>query len=82
MHKMILAAFASTLAFAALPAAADRDDHGMNHPRCPRGSHWVRAHRDKHGRWIYGHCRHGNRSQGRSAEERKRGGRRMTSNAA
>jgi hypothetical protein len=51
-------AFASAVAFTALPATADRDDHGMGHSTCPRGAHWVPPHRDKHGHWVRGHCRH------------------------
>jgi len=63
MRKLIsagiaLATLASTLAFVALPAAADRDDHGMGHSRCPRGAHWVPPHRNQYGHWVKGHCRH------------------------
>ena len=55
----MVVAFAATAFVTTLPAAADRDDHmGMSsHPRCPRGSHWVPPHRNKHGKWVQGHCR-------------------------
>jgi hypothetical protein len=51
----VLALFASTLGLFPAPASAQ---HGMmmNHPRCPRGSHWVPPHRDRRGHWVRGHC--------------------------
>ncbi|MBV8580391.1 MAG: DUF4148 domain-containing protein [Candidatus Eremiobacteraeota bacterium] len=52
---LALASLASTLVFAA-PASAAHDSMS-SHPRCPRGSHWVPPHRDKHGKWVPGHCR-------------------------
>jgi hypothetical protein len=55
---LALAAFAATLSLVPAPAVAKHDnDQGMNHRRCPRGSHWVPAHRDRMGRWIPGHCK-------------------------
>jgi hypothetical protein len=29
---------------------------GMDHHRCPRGSHWIPAHRDRMGHWVRAHC--------------------------
>jgi hypothetical protein len=52
---LMLAAFTATLSLFATPAFA-KHDQGMDHRRCPRGSHWVPAHRDRQGRWIPGHC--------------------------
>ncbi len=51
----VLAVFASTLGFAAVPASAAHDAM-MGHSRCPRGSHWVAPHRDRRGHWVRGHC--------------------------
>ena len=49
-------AFAAGLAVAPQIASA-QPGHAMgHHPRCPRGSHWVRAHRDRMGRWVSAHC--------------------------
>jgi Spy/CpxP family protein refolding chaperone len=56
---LAVAVFASSLAVAPAPALAkhgDRDDHMMGHRKCPRGSHWVPAHRGRDGRWIPAHC--------------------------
>ncbi len=55
---LALTAFAATLSLAPPPASA-KHDPGMNHRRCPRGSHWVPAHRDRQGRWIPAHCKQG-----------------------
>ena len=52
-------AMAAGLAIAPSPALAKHGDHDNmmgNHRRCPRGSHWVPAHRGPNGRWIPGHC--------------------------
>jgi len=55
-----LASLAMVAGLAVAPAVAAPDHNGMmmNH-RCPRGSHWVPAHRDRMGRWVRGHCRRG-----------------------
>ncbi len=60
VSTLALTAFATVLALGSTPALADRDhdhDRGANHRRCPRGSHWVPAHRDRMGRWIPAHCK-------------------------
>ena len=51
-------AMAAGLAFAPAPALAKHGDHDsmMGHRKCPRGSHWVPAHRGRNGRWIPAHC--------------------------
>jgi hypothetical protein len=51
-----LAALAMTAGLAVAPASAAPNSM-MNHPRCPRGSHWVAPHRDRMGHWVRGHCR-------------------------
>jgi Spy/CpxP family protein refolding chaperone len=57
LTALALAAFASGLAFAPAPALAKHADNmAMGHQRCPRGSHWVPAHRGRNGRWVPGHC--------------------------
>ncbi len=53
---LALAAFASTLALFPAPASAQHNTMMMGHKRCHRGSHWIPAHRDRHGRYIRGHC--------------------------
>jgi nitroreductase len=57
-----LATALAALAFAAtLSAGAVAKPHdnmmgpGMGH-RCPRGSHWVPAHRNRQGYWVRAHC--------------------------
>lgn len=55
LRRVVMAlAIAGILAVSAVPAVAGT---GASHPRCPRGSHWVPPHRDKHGKWVQGHCR-------------------------
>jgi Spy/CpxP family protein refolding chaperone len=58
LTALALAAFASTLAVAPAPALAKHGDNDqmMGHRKCPRGSHWVPAHRGRDGRWIPAHC--------------------------
>ncbi|HEX3549669.1 MAG TPA: hypothetical protein VHT53_04805 [Candidatus Elarobacter sp.] len=57
MTKIIaaLGALAMVAALAVAPQPASAQHMGMNH-RCPRGSHWVPAHRNRQGRWVAGHC--------------------------
>ena len=66
MTKLIVSimtlAMAAGLAFAPAPALAKHGDMMMGHRKCPRGSHWVPAHRGRNGRWIPAHCQ----AQGRS----------------
>jgi hypothetical protein len=47
-------AFVAGLAIAPQPSSAA--PMGMDHRRCPRGSHWVAPHRDRMGHWVRGHC--------------------------
>jgi hypothetical protein len=49
-----ITAFASTFAFAVLPAPAEPDH--LDRHRCGRGSHWIPQHRDRYGQWVLGHC--------------------------
>ena len=51
----MLAVFTATLSIVATPGSATADP-GMTR-RCPQGSHWVPAHRDRQGRWVPGHCK-------------------------
>ncbi|HEX3464784.1 MAG TPA: hypothetical protein VHS78_12125 [Candidatus Elarobacter sp.] len=49
-------AFAAGLAVAPQIASA-QPAHAMgHHMRCPRGAHWIPAHRNRGGRWVPGHC--------------------------
>jgi hypothetical protein len=50
------AALAMVAGLAVAPQAAQATMHGIGHHRCGRGSHWVPAHRNRMGRWIFGHC--------------------------
>jgi hypothetical protein len=45
-----LIAFLAPATFVATPASAGP------HIRCPRGFHWMPAHRDRYGKYIRGHC--------------------------
>jgi hypothetical protein len=47
-------AFVAGLAIAPQPSSAA--PMGMDHRRCPRGSHWVPPHRNRTGHWVRGHC--------------------------
>ncbi len=49
-------AFAAGLAVAPQIASAQPRMGGYNHHRCPRGTHWIPAHRNRMGRWIAAHC--------------------------
>jgi hypothetical protein len=48
-------AMAAGLAVAPQIASA-QPGMGFGHHRCPRGSHWVPAHRNRMGHWVPGHC--------------------------
>lgn len=49
-------AFVAGLAIAPQPSSAAPMGMGMDHRRCPRGSHWIPAHRDRMGHWVRAHC--------------------------
>jgi Spy/CpxP family protein refolding chaperone len=52
-----LAMLTSALAFSAAPASAmPNNTMMMGHRKCPRGAHWVPAHRDRRGHWVRAHC--------------------------
>jgi hypothetical protein len=50
------AALAMAAGLAIAPQAASAQPRAY-HPRCPRGAHWVPAHRNRAGRWVPGHCK-------------------------
>jgi hypothetical protein len=58
MTKFIasISALALIVGLAVAPQLASAAPMGMDHHRCPRGSHWVPAHRDRMGHWIRAHC--------------------------
>jgi hypothetical protein len=58
MTKIIasISALAMAAGLAMAPQVASAQPMGPHHARCPRGSHWVPAHRDRMGRWVRGHC--------------------------
>ena len=52
-----VAAIAMAAGLAIAPQSAQAQPRwGYDHHRCPRGSHWVPAHRNRAGRWVAGHC--------------------------
>jgi hypothetical protein len=44
------------LSLAVAPQPSSAAPMGMDHRRCPRGSHWIPTHRDRAWRWVRGHC--------------------------
>jgi hypothetical protein len=50
------AALAMVAGLAVPPQAAQAQMNRGGHYRCPRGSHWVPAHRNRMGHWVPGHC--------------------------
>jgi len=58
MAKFIasISALALIVGLAVAPQPASAAPMGMDHHRCPRGSHWVAPHRDRMGQWVRGHC--------------------------
>ncbi|MBV8951531.1 MAG: hypothetical protein JOZ99_11695 [Actinobacteria bacterium] len=60
MNRLIASAcalvFAAGLAVAPQVASAKPHDHDGYHDRCPRGTHWIPAHRNRQGRWVPAHC--------------------------
>ena len=58
MTKLIASISALTfiLGLAVAPQTSSASPMGMDHRRCPRGSHWIPPHRDRMGRWVRGHC--------------------------
>jgi hypothetical protein len=58
MAKFIasISALAFILSLAVAPQPSSAAPMGMDHRRCPRGSHWVPTHRDRRGHWVRAHC--------------------------
>jgi hypothetical protein len=59
MTKFFVSIMAVAMAagLAVAPQAAQAQPHmGYNHHRCPRGTHWIPAHRNRAGRWVAAHC--------------------------